>query len=365
MTEAPPRGLPSVKIYTDGGADPNPGPGGWGVVLVHPASGRSEELSGGEPRTTNNRMELTAAIQALEALRQPCRVELYTDSQYLRRGVTEWLPGWIARGWRRKDGELQNEDLWRRLAAAAAGHEVDWHWVKGHAGHRENERADRLATEAIRQLRAAARTAAAPAAGEAGEIDVFLRVSLSKDGGGWAALIRSSRPGDRHGEAGGAGQDGGQAAAGAGDAASTSGTASETGVGDAASTSGTASETGAGVGEEVLSGGLPPGAAATANALDLAAAAVVLEALPAGAAVAVHTASDYLRHGASRWLPGWRQRGWKTKEGTPVMNRDLWQRLAAAMATRKVRWPEVKGQDLAELEQLGPPARAAARGGAS
>jgi len=152
-----PRGtLSSVIVYTDGGADPNPGPGGWGAVLVHPASGRVQELQGGEPQTTNNRMELTAAIRALEGLRQPCRVELHTDSQYLRRGVSEWLPGWIARGWRRKGGELQNEDLWRRLATAAARHEVDWRWVKGHAGDARNERADRLAAAATSEQRAAA-----------------------------------------------------------------------------------------------------------------------------------------------------------------------------------------------------------------
>jgi ribonuclease HI len=166
MTETPERPLPQVEIYTDGGADPNPGPGGWGAILVHPASGRSDELSGGEPRATNNRMELTAAIRALEALRQPCRVDLFTDSQYLRRGITEWLPGWIARGWRRKEGELQNEDLWRLLAAAAARHQVRWHWLKGHAGHRLNERADQLAAAAIRAQHAAA-PAAGPASGTA------------------------------------------------------------------------------------------------------------------------------------------------------------------------------------------------------
>jgi ribonuclease HI len=336
MIEAPPRPLPSVRIYTDGGADPNPGPGGWGAVLEHPASGRTEELRGGEPRTTNNRMELTAAIRALETLRQRCRVELYTDSQYLRRGVTEWLPGWIARGWRRKDGELQNEDLWRRLAATAAGHEVHWKWVKGHAGHRQNERADQLATAAIREQRQAAGAGAGVGqGGEPAEIDVFLRISRSNQGAGWAALIR--RGGAASPPQGLAESEGGQAQGGAG----------------------------SGGAEEVLSGALPPGAPATSNALDLVAAAAVLEALPAGASVAVHTASDYLRHGASRWLPAWRQRGWKTKEGAPVQNRALWERLAAAMARRRVRWPEVKGREIEELERLGPAARAAAKGAAA
>ena len=148
MSESlPPR--PKVTVYTDGGADPNPGPGGWGVVLFHGATGKKSELSGGEPKTTNNRMELTAAIRALEALKQRCEVHLFTDSQYLRRGVTEWLPGWIARGWRRKDGELQNEDLWRRLAELIVTQDVRWEWVKGHAGHEHNERADELAREGM------------------------------------------------------------------------------------------------------------------------------------------------------------------------------------------------------------------------
>jgi ribonuclease HI len=330
----------SVTIYTDGGADPNPGPGGWGVVLVHPPSGKLRELRGGEPQTTNNRMELTAAIRALEALRQPSRVELHTDSQYLRQGVTEWLPGWIARGWRRKDGELRNEDLWRRLAAEAARHEVNWHWVRGHAGDRYNERADQLASEAIREQRAA--LAAARAAGRlapvgAGkatrppELDVYLRVSATPRGSGWAALIRPAGT-----------PRGAQEPAGAPQTAK-------------------APEAQEVPGERMLSGGLPPGAAATSNALDLAAAAVTLEALPEGAAAAVHTVSDYLRHGASRWLPSWRQRGWKTKEGSPVLNRALWERLAAAMATREVTWPEVKGQEIEELDRLAPLAKAAAQ----
>jgi ribonuclease HI len=340
MPDAPPRTAPNaVTIYTDGGADPNPGPGGWGAVLIHPASGSAQELRGGEPLTTNNRMELTAAIRALEALRQPCRVEMHTDSQYLRRGITEWLPGWIARGWRRKAGELQNEDLWRRLADAAARHEVSWKWVKGHSGNRRNERADQLATAAIRDQRAAAAEAAAAAAAAAGspaapeppQYEAFLRVSMTPRGGGWAALLRR-------------------------------GPMARPPAGSAASSAGALGPTEPGSGETVLSGGLPPGAAATSNALDLAAATAALEALPAGASVAVHTVSDYLRHGASRWLPAWRRRGWKTQEGSPVLNRALWERLASAMAARRVSWPEVKGREVEELDRLAPIAKAAAQG---
>ena len=137
-----------VQAYTDGACRGNPGPGGWGAILRF--GGREKELYGGERDTTNNRMELTAAIKALEALNEPCRVELYTDSVYVRNGITVWLPGWQARGWRTASRKpVKNQDLWLRLAELAAKHEVDWHWVKGHAGHVENERADALANRGL------------------------------------------------------------------------------------------------------------------------------------------------------------------------------------------------------------------------
>ena len=136
--------MKSVEAFTDGACRGNPGPGGWGVVLR--AGGRVKELSGGEPHTTNNRMELKAAIEALTALKQPCRVALFTDSTYVRSGITEWMPSWRARGWRTADRKpVKNQDLWMALAEIAERHEVSWHWVKGHAGHPENERADELA----------------------------------------------------------------------------------------------------------------------------------------------------------------------------------------------------------------------------
>ena len=137
---------PSVAIYTDGTCSPNPGPGGWAALLRY---GKHEKvLTGSNPDTTNNRMELTAALEALRSLKQPCQVDLFTDSEYLRRGITEWLPGWRARGWRRKGGGLANVDLWQALEAALRTHQVTWHWVRGHAGHPENERVDRLARQA-------------------------------------------------------------------------------------------------------------------------------------------------------------------------------------------------------------------------
>ncbi len=144
---------PGVTIYTDGACSGNPGPGGWGAVLQFGAHER--DLWGGERLTTNNRMELTAAIQALEALTRPCRVELHTDSQYVRQGITEWLPGWKARGWRTASkAPVKNDDLWRALDAARQRHEVTWRWVKGHAGHPLNERADALARRGCDEAKA-------------------------------------------------------------------------------------------------------------------------------------------------------------------------------------------------------------------
>ena len=143
----------AVEIFTDGACSGNPGPGGWGAVLRFGAVER--ELSGGEPATTNNRMELMAAIGGLEALKRPCRVQLHTDSRYLHDGITLWLAAWKARGWRTADKKpVKNVDLWQRLDAAAAPHEVEWRWVRGHSGHPENERADALARAAIPASRA-------------------------------------------------------------------------------------------------------------------------------------------------------------------------------------------------------------------
>jgi ribonuclease HI len=147
---------PGVIIYTDGACRGNPGPGGWGALLMF--NGREKELTGGELHTTNNRMELMAAIQALEALTRPCKAELHTDSQYVRNGVTTWIHGWKKRGWLTADKKpVKNEDLWRRLDAARLRHEVDWRWVKGHSGHPLNERVDTLANRGLDETLAASR----------------------------------------------------------------------------------------------------------------------------------------------------------------------------------------------------------------
>ena len=138
--------LPQVTIYSDGSCQGNPGPGGWAALLR--SAGQERELSGGEAQTTNNRMELTAALRALQTLKRPCQIDFYTDSEYLKRGITEWMPGWRKRNWRRKDGELKNADLWQALDAALKPHTIRWHWVRGHSGHPENERVDLLAKAA-------------------------------------------------------------------------------------------------------------------------------------------------------------------------------------------------------------------------
>lgn len=141
----------TVEIFTDGACRGNPGPGGWGAVLRY--GDRERELYGGEAHTTNNRMELLAAIRALEALTRPCRVQLTTDSQYVRKGITEWLPNWKRKQWKTAAGKpVKNADLWRELDELAGRHQVDWHWVRGHTGHPENERADQLANRGIDEL---------------------------------------------------------------------------------------------------------------------------------------------------------------------------------------------------------------------
>lgn len=141
-----------VEIYTDGACKGNPGIGGWGALLKY--AGRERELFGGEKSTTNNRMELLAAIRALEALKRPCKVHLHTDSQYLQRGISEWLSAWRARDWRTADKKpVKNADLWKLLDVLARQHEVEWCWVRGHAGHLENERADRLANRGVELIK--------------------------------------------------------------------------------------------------------------------------------------------------------------------------------------------------------------------
>lgn len=142
-----------VEIFTDGACSRNPGPGGWGAVLRY--GSREKELSGYDPSTTNNRMEMTAVIEALRALKRPCRVSIYTDSRYLKEGITHWIHRWKLNGWKTSDGTpVKNKDLWIALEEASRGHQIQWHWVKGHRGHPENERCDELARNEIRRREA-------------------------------------------------------------------------------------------------------------------------------------------------------------------------------------------------------------------
>ncbi|MBO4121063.1 ribonuclease HI [Cupriavidus gilardii] len=143
--------MQEVTIYSDGACKGNPGPGGWGAVLV--ANGHVKELFGGEANTTNNRMELTAVIEALRALKRPCKVQVWTDSQYVQKGISEWIRGWKARGWKTAEKKpVKNADLWQTLDTLAAEHDVSWHWVRGHNGHPGNERADALANRGVASL---------------------------------------------------------------------------------------------------------------------------------------------------------------------------------------------------------------------
>ena len=157
MTKPAVETLPLVHLYSDGACSGNPGPGGWAYILRHDSTKKEKECSGGEGDTTNNRMELTAAIQGLSALKRRCRVKLYTDSQYVGLGLSEWLPKWKANGWRRKEKNswkpVKNDDLWKQLDLLLAEHEVEFHYVRGHSGHPENERCDELAVAAYQGLK--------------------------------------------------------------------------------------------------------------------------------------------------------------------------------------------------------------------
>lgn len=280
--------LPGVTIYSDGGAKPNPGPGGWGALLIESASGREKELSGAEIETTNNRMELTAAVEALRTLKGPCEVEFYTNSQYVRNGITEWMRGWIRNGWITSGKEpVKNKDLWQELDKETQRHTINWHWVRGHAGNEYNERVDQLATAAREKL--TGRTATAPTS-DAG-YEIGLRVAMSGKRGGWAYRMvdhTTQRP--------------------------------------PLSNSGSDTNT-------------------SAPRLELMAALEAIRQTPAGASVHVYCPSDYLCKGMNNWLEGWQKRGWKTAAGEPVKHKELWQVLVQEARGRKVRWlPERSDQ---------------------
>jgi ribonuclease HI len=287
---APPADPTRIAVYTDGGCDPNPGRGGWGVVIVQ---GRRvvRELSGGEDETTNNRMELTAAVQGLAALPEGSRVALHTDSMYVRNGISEWISAWRARGWKTTDGQdVKNKDLWCALDAAALVHDVQWHWVRGHAGNEFNERADRLAAAAIHNgRRREVHAKAAASSGTPALVELFAAAShaAKPDRGAWAVVLR---------------------------------------YGDVT---------------RVLSGQV---AGASANRMGLVAVIEGLRALKRPVPVRIFAANDYIVDGVTRWLDKWKGRNWRTADGKEVGNRDLWEQLAALLRA-DIEWVGTGGVD--------------------
>lgn len=279
---------PKITIYTDGGCQPNPGPGGWGALLIYPDDER--ELSGGDLKTTNNQMELTAAITALESLEEPATITLYTDSTYVRNGITEWLAGWARRGWVTSKGDpVKNVELWQRLHAATQRHDINWRWVRGHAGNVHNERVDRLATAARQEITGepvAPKKATTQPAGLPTEANSDLHIFINGQydyktkRGAWAAVVVD------HGEA--------------------------------YEMSGTAED--------------------TENRAQLLAAIYALESLDKTRVADVFTASEYVQKGISQWVQGWMKKGWKTAKGQPVKNSDLWKRLLAQTQKHLVTW---------------------------
>ena len=286
-----------VTIYSDGGSDPNPGIGGWAAILRFGA--HEKVLTGNDPDTTNNRMELQAAIGALSALKRPCSIHFYTDSEYVRKGITQWIEGWAANNWQKKGKPVLNADLWRTLWPLVKNHEIEWHWVKGHAGNEFNERCDQLARQARLEIT------------PADLIDpnipkLYLRSSCKGNPGpgGWGVVLEE--------------------------------------VDDTEQASGTA-------------------VSSTNNRMEITAAIEGLLLLPPGSSVQVFTTSDYLFQGITQWIKKWRKKNWMKKEGQPVANADLWQALDQLDNNYAIRWINAKGQHLIGLEEAGKLAVAAVK----
>lgn len=292
----------TVQVYTDGGCDPNPGPGGWAAIIRW--ADREWVLSGSDPDTTNNRMELQAAAAALvllEGVIGRCQVQMHTDSQYLRRGITQWLPDWVSRGWRTSARQaVKNQDLWRALHRLTQVHDVTWSWVRGHSGHPFNERADRLATQAIRSLGRGPGAAGTQhsVTGDRPVVEIFVKASCrgAQGPGGWGAVLRTLW-GDQ------------------------------------------------GVRIRTLSGREPQ---TTANAMLLRGATQALRALTRPCTVTLYSDAKYLIQGASQWVKGWQARGWKTRDGSPVANQTGWQALLEAASSHRVTWSLVSGDAVTE-----------------
>jgi ribonuclease HI len=283
-----------VIIYTDGGADPNPGLGGWAAVLQ--SGGRERVLTGNDPWTTNNRMELQAAVAALSALERPSEVEFYTDSEYLSRGISEWINRWSEAGWKRKGKPIPNADLWQALWELKQRHEIVWQWVRGHAGNPMNERVDKLATAARQEI-------SGDVAIDSTSPRLYVRASCKGNPGpgGWGVVLER-------------------------------GESTEQASGSESST--------------------------TNNRMELVGAIEGLQLLPTNSEVILFTTSDYVFSGATRWIKGWRARQWLKRDGKPVSNRDLWQELDRLTSNYRIQWISAKGdsrkkeQGLVEASQL-------------
>ncbi len=283
-----PDDLDVVIIYSDGGADPNPGIGGWAALLRY--GDHEKVLTGNAPKTTNNRMEMQAAVSALKSLRRRCRVEFHTDSEYLRRGITEGVEKWAAAGWKTKAGRpIPNADLWQELRDLVKRHDINWHWVRGHSGDPSNERVDKLAREA--------RLAITPKVELDADVPrLYLRASCKGNPGPgrWAVALETDGEWDSH------------------------------------------------FGEDPKT---------TNNRMELTAAIEGLLLLPPGGRVQVFTTSDYLYQGITRWVAGWQAKGWRKNDGQPVANADLWKPLVDLAKHYRIEWVNAKNQRLEGLER--------------
>ncbi len=268
--------LPKISIYTDGACSPNPGPGGWGAILLRDEQ-KPKEMAGGETETTNNRMELTAAIEALASLSEPHQVEVFTDSKYLKKGITEWLPSWQKRNWQTVEKtDVKNKDLWQALSLKTQIHKVTWKWLKGHNDNKWNERADALARVAVKNK------TNLPIKDDQ-SIHIFTAVSfeMKTKRGGWSVILRF------------------------------------------------------GENIKILYGEMPN---TTGNRMHLQAAIEGLAAIKKPLPINLYTYSGYLRDGATKWVKQWSKRDWQTKEGNPVQHKDLWNKLSMFTQKYDIQW---------------------------
>ncbi|NLV74768.1 MAG: ribonuclease HI [Chloroflexi bacterium] len=298
----PAPGSDAVQIYTDGGCDPNPGPGGWGAVLIYGL--KTLELSGGEAASTNNRMELTAAIEALRSLKRACVVTLCTDSRYLQKGISKWLEGWKRQGWKKANGQpVENQDLWQALDEQAARHQVEWLWVRGHHGNPLNERADQLATQARRNRQLSPKAVVSKRPTQAMADRVIPRVAI------YCRACTLGVPGP------------------------------------------------AGYAATIVRDGAPPKTVsggwklATSNVMELWAAVAGLRALKERSQVTLFTTSKYVFDNVTRQLQNWERNHWRTKAGQEVKNLEIWQELVAVQGDHDITWRHLSADSRGEYAE--------------